>query len=78
MTKKSKVITLIASAIAFATIMVFSLHYWGYKTMSPQSWKEIWETKWLILFSSIIFGVGCVYIIDNEVNKKKEEEQNRK
>ena len=78
MTKKSKFIIFITSAIAFATIMVVSNHYWGYKTLPPQSWKEIWDSKWLILFSSIIVGGGCVYIIDNGMKEKKKEEQNRK
>ena len=66
------------SAISFASIMVISNHYWGYKSMPPQSWEEIWNRKWVVLIFSIIYGVGMLCIIDEFLKKKKEEELNRK
>ncbi len=68
------------SAISFASIMVISEHYWGYKSMPPQSWEEILDSMWVVLIFSIIYGIGMLCIVDKYLKKRKEEEEelNRK
>ena len=71
--KNKNAFVFLISVIAFATIEILTDHYCGHKGISPQSWEEIWNDKWSIIFFAVVVGAVITYEYDKIYHSEKKD-----